>query len=94
MLTKLTALPNIGKAIAGDLLALGISSPDDFKGNDVLKIFNDLKAVMGHRHDPCVYYTLLSVKHFIDSGESLPWWKFTGKGKADLVLNMMYHDIS
>ena len=51
MLTKLTALPNIGKAIAGDLLALGISSPDDFKGNDVLKIFNDLKAVMGQRHD-------------------------------------------
>lgn len=88
MLTKLTALPNIGKAIAGDLLALGISSPDDFKGNDVLKIFNDLKAVMGQRHDPCVYYTLLSVKHFIDSGESLPWWEFTAKGKADLVLNM------
>ncbi len=51
MLTKLTALPNIGKAIAGDLLALGINSPDDFKGNDVLKIFNDLKAVMGQRHD-------------------------------------------
>jgi DNA transformation protein len=87
MLTKLTALPNIGKAIAGDLLALGIKSPDDFKGNDVLKIFNDLKAVMGHRHDPCVYYILLSVKHFIDSGESLPWWKFAAEGKAGLAMN-------
>ena len=87
MLTKLTALQNIGKAIAGDLLALGINSRDDFKGNDVLKIFNDLKAVMGHRHDPCVYYTLLSVKHFMDTGESLPWWKFTAQGKAELALN-------
>ena len=87
MLTKLTALPNIGKAIATDLLAIGIGSPDDFKRNDALKIFNDLKAVMGHRHDPCVYYTLLSVKHFIDTGESLPWWKFTAKGKANLALN-------
>ena len=87
MLTKLTALPNIGKAIANDLLAIGIGSPGDFKGKDALKIFNDLKAVMGHRHDPCVYYTLLSVKHFMDTGESLPWWKFTAKGKADLALN-------
>ena len=87
MLTKLTALPNIGKAIASDLHAIGICSPADIKGVDALNIFNDLKAVMGHRHDPCVYYTLLSVKHFMDTGESLPWWKFTAKGKADLALN-------
>ena len=87
MLTKLTALPNIGKAIAADLMAIGIGSPDDFKGKDALKIFNDLKSSMGHRHDPCVYYTLLSVKHFMDTGESLPWWKFTAKGKSDLASN-------
>jgi DNA transformation protein len=87
MLTKLTDLPNIGKAIATDLLAVGICSPDDLKGKDALEIFNDLKAAMGHRHDPCVYYTLLSVKHFMETGESLPWWKFTAKGKVDLALN-------
>ena len=87
MLTKLTDLPNIGKAIAADLFAVGIGSLDDLKGRDALDIFNDLKAVMGHRHDPCVYYTLLSVKHFMDTGESLPWWKFTAKGKAELALN-------
>jgi len=87
MLTELTTLPNIGKAIATDLLAIGIGSLDDFKGNDALKIFNDLKSVMGHRHDPCVYYTLLSVEHFLNTGESLPWWKFTAKGKADLTMN-------
>lgn len=87
MLTKLTALPNIGKAIASDLQAIGICSPVDIKDVDPLNIFNDLKAVMGHRHDPCVYYTLLSVKHFMDSGESFPRWKFTTKHKADLALN-------
>ena len=54
MLTELTALPNIGKAIATDLLAIGIGSHDDFKGKDALKIFDDLKAVMGHRHDVTV----------------------------------------
>ena len=87
MLKELIKLPNIGKAIATDLLAIGIGSPDDFNGSNALKIFNDLKAVMGPRHDPCVYYTLLSVEHFIQTGESLPWWKFTAKGKADLALN-------
>jgi DNA transformation protein len=86
MRTKLTDLPNIGKAMATDLMSIGIGSPDDFKGRDALQIFNDLKGVMGRRHDPCVYYTLLSVKHFTETGESLPWWKFTARGKADLTL--------
>jgi len=86
MLIKLTDLPNIGKAIATDLESIGISSPEDFVGCNPLKIFSDLKQVMGHRHDPCVYYTLLSVKHFMETGESLPWWQFTAKGKADLAL--------
>lgn len=47
----------------------------------------DLKAAMGPEHAPCVYYTQLSVKHFIETGDSLPWWKFTAKGKADLAMN-------
>jgi len=42
MLTKLTELPNIGNAIAADLMAIGICSPDDLKGRDSLKIFNEL----------------------------------------------------
>lgn len=87
MHAKLTALPNIGKAIATDLLAVGIACHDDLKEREPLEIFKELRSVMGHRHDPCVYYTLLSVKHFIDTGKSLPWWKFTAKGKADLSLN-------
>ena len=39
---------------------------------------------MGKRHDPCVYYTLLSVQHFGKTSESLPWWNFTEQGKIDL----------
>lgn len=85
MPSTLTDLPNIGKAIAADLSAIGIVSPGDFNGKDFLKIFHDLKPIMGHRHDPCLYYTLLSVKHYFLTGESLPWWKFTDQGKADLL---------
>lgn len=86
MLTKLTDLPNIGKAIAADLVSLGIDSSDDLKGLSPLEVFNDLKGVMGNRHDPCVYYTLLSIEHFMKTGESLPWWRFTAQGKVDLAM--------
>ncbi len=48
MLAQWTALPNIGKGIVRDLLA---------------------------------------VQHFTETAESLPWWKFAMKGKADLALN-------
>jgi DNA transformation protein len=85
MSTPLTDLPNIGKAIAADLASIGINSASDLVDRDPLTIFNALREPMGHRHDPCIYYTLLSVQHFLIEGECLPWWKFTIQGKADLA---------
>ena len=67
-MAKLTGLPNIGKAIAADLMSIGIVSPHDLEGGDPLKIFSDLAVRMGDRDDPCVYYMLLSVKHFLAAG--------------------------
>ena len=84
MLLMLTDLPNVGKTIALDLVSIGVNIPDDFRGREPMDMFNALKVPMGKRHDPCVYYTLLSVKHFLDTGERLPWWSFTARGKADL----------
>ena len=81
---RLEDLPNIGIHIAGDLRAIGITSPDELRLRVPLAVFNDLKQTMGHRHDPCVYYTLLSVEHFFATAESLPWWKFTAVGKPQL----------
>jgi len=43
--------------------------------------YRELATVMGQRHDPCVLYVLLAVKHFLEKGEALPWWLFTGQGK-------------
>jgi DNA transformation protein len=85
MSTPLTDLPNIGKAIAADLVSIGINSASDLVDHDSLAIFNGLRKPMGRRHDPCVYYTLLSVQHFLIEGDCLPWWKFTAQGKADLA---------
>ncbi len=79
--SRLEDLPNIGKAIAADLRALGIFSPEQLATHDPLATYQGLAAVMGKRLDPCVLYTLLAVAHFQKTGESLPWWHFTAQGK-------------
>jgi hypothetical protein len=78
---RLTDLPNIGKATASDLVAIGIRSPGQLAGRDPLAVFHELAAVMGQRHDPCVLYMLLSVKQFLNGGPALPWWAFTAEGR-------------
>jgi len=85
--TRLEDLPNIGKAIAADLRRIGILRPDQLAKREPIAIFRELSTVMGHRHDPCVLYTLIAVKHFLESGEALPWWNFTAEGKNLLKSN-------
>jgi Pathogenicity locus len=77
----LETLPNIGKAIAIDLRAIGIETSEQLSKQAPLTVYCSLAEQMGHRHDPCVLYTLLSVKHYLDFGEKLPWWNFTEQGK-------------
>ena len=78
---KLEDLPNLGKSIAADLRAIGILHPHQLAEREPLAIYNELSNVMGHRHDPCVLYTLISARHFLDTGDALPWWKFTEQGR-------------
>lgn len=78
---RLEDIPNIGKSIAGDLRSLGIHTPQELAKCDPLSTYNLLSDSMGKRHDPCVLYTLMAAKHFLESGESVAWWKFTQAGK-------------
>lgn len=77
----LEELPNIGKAIAADLRAVGIMEPRQLAELAPLSVYIRLAGVMAERHDPCVLYTLLAARHFLDSGEALPWWQFTDQGR-------------
>lgn len=78
-------VPNIGKAIAADLRNIGILQPEQLADRDPLATFVALSGVMGHRHDPCVLYTLIAARHFLQTGEALPWWRFTEQGKQLLA---------
>ena len=82
---KLEDIPNIGKSIASDLRAIGILQPQQLAKHDPFATYLALTERMGHRHDPCVLYTLMAARHFMASGESLPWWKFTEQGKKILA---------
>ena len=82
---RLEDIPYIGKSIASDLRAIGILHPQQLAKHDPFATYLALTDRMGHRHDPCVLYTLLAARHFMASGESIPWWKFTEQGKKLLA---------
>lgn len=88
---KLEDIPNIGKSIAGDLRSLGIHTPTELAKRDPLTTYLSLSDSMGKRHDPCVLYTLMAARHFLENGEAVPWWKFTGQGKQLLAAHIKVH---
>ena len=81
-LTKLTDLPNIGKA---DLIRLGIQMPHDLLGCNAYQMYDDLCRITRQKHDPCVIDVFLSIVDFINGGEPQDWWKFTAQRKAYLA---------
>ncbi len=84
-LSKLTDLPNIGKAGAADLQLLGIHQPADLLGRDPYQLYQQLCQLTGVRHDPCVIDVLLSVTRFIAGDEPQDWWHYTAERKQYLA---------
>jgi hypothetical protein len=79
---QLEDIPNIGPAIAADLRQLGIARPEQLAHRDPIQLYHDLEVITGERHDPCILYTLMAAVQFLETGRSVPWWKFTTAGKA------------
>ncbi|KQY81188.1 helix-hairpin-helix domain-containing protein [Pelomonas sp. Root1444] len=78
---RLTDIPNIGKAMAADLVGLGITTPADVKRMDPMKAYDRLRDAMGQRHDPCVLDTFMAAHDFMNGGPGQPWWHFTEQRK-------------
>ena len=85
--SKLTDLPNIGKASAGDLRLIGIDHPKDLIGQDAFEIYEQLCSLTGQRHDPCMIDIFMSAVHFVETGEAQPWWSFTKERKEKIAQN-------
>ena len=78
---RLTDIPNIGPAIAADLIGLGLTTPAHVKAMDPFETYDRLRDPMGHRHDPCVLDTFMAAHDFMNGGPARPWWYFTPQRK-------------
>ena len=78
-------LPNVGKAIAADLRALGIRAPSQLKRQDPYALYDRLNRVTGVRHDPCLLDTFIAVVRFVEGGPAKPWWAYTAERKRTLA---------
>ncbi|HEX4793462.1 MAG TPA: beta-propeller fold lactonase family protein [Humisphaera sp.] len=80
-IARLEDLPNIGPSIAQDLRLLKIKAPTDLLGRDPYQMYEDLCALTGHRHDPCLLDTFIAVTDFMSGAPAKPWWKYTAGRK-------------
>ena len=80
-LAHLEDLPNVGPATAADLHRIGVRHPRDLCGQDGYALYDTLCRKTGVRHDPCVIDVFLSITHFMNGGDALPWWSFTAQRK-------------
>jgi len=78
----LQELPNVGPAMAGDLLRLGITSRADLVGQDPDTLYARLCQMDGVRHDPCVLDTVTAVVSYANGEPAQPWWFFSQQRKA------------
>jgi hypothetical protein len=83
--SRLDALPNIGKTIAADLRLIGIAHPKKLIGMDPFAMYEDLCAKTGRRQDPCVIDVFMSAVNFMEGGTPLPWWSFSRNRKEQMA---------
>ena len=77
LLAPLTAIPNVGPAVARRLLALGVTDPKDLRGADPEDLFERSAASAGHPEDPCLLDTFTAAVAFAETGDDRPWWAFS-----------------
>lgn len=84
--SNLESLPNIGQAMSKDLNLLGIKHPQQLIGKNAYQLHNRLCGLKNATVDPCVIDVFLSVIHYMEGGEALPWWNFTEERKKNPVI--------
>lgn len=82
--SQLEELPNIGKKIGKDLRLIGINHPQELIGKDEFQLYHLLCDKKAQCVDHCVIDVFMSVIHYMEGGESQPWWAFTEKRKQIL----------
>jgi len=82
VVSRLCRIPNVGPAMAEDLLRLGIESLEDARGRDPDALYEELCALEGVRHDPCVRDVFAAVLDFAHGAPAQPWWIYSRERKS------------
>jgi len=77
MASPLTAIPNVGPAVAAALERVGITEPNDLCGRDPQELFDRFGELDGRPHDPCLLDTFVAAVSFAEEGPARPWWELS-----------------
>jgi predicted flap endonuclease-1-like 5' DNA nuclease len=85
-LVRLQTIPNVGPAVADDLVRLGIRSLDELAKQDPDEMYERLCELDGKRHDPCVRDVFAAITDYARGGEAKPWWEYSRlRKRAELM---------
>ncbi len=78
----LCGVPNVGPAIAQDLLRLGIRRVENLAGANPDELYQELCRLEGRRVDICVRDVFAAAVDYADGKPSKPWWEYSRARKA------------
>ena len=79
--SKMSDLPNIGKAISADLERIGLTHPKQLIGKNAYELYRQHCSKLGCKQDHCIIDVFLSAISYMEGGDSQPWWHFTKERK-------------
>ncbi|MEO3868286.1 helix-hairpin-helix domain-containing protein [Nonomuraea sp. B12E4] len=79
--SDLTELVNVGAAVARYFARVGITHVSRLAGKDPVDLYDEMCAVDGRRHDPCLLDTVMSAVDQAEGHPARPWWHYTAQRK-------------
>ena len=77
-LKEFQKIPGVGKSIANDFWALGLTSIADLKGQSAEKLYEDLQQMAGQKICRCMLYVFRCAIYYaseeLHEPDKLKWW--------------------
>lgn len=87
-IAQFSEIINIGDAMSGDFVRLGIATPQALIGRDPLELYRQVCTVDKSFHDPCVLDVFMATIDFMNGNPPRLWWTFTAERKERFTSNV------
>ena len=82
VIKELMMIPNVGKAVADDLVRIGMTSKAKIAKQDPHKLYARLNKLDGITHDICMMDTFCAVVDYCNGKPAKPWWHYSRLRKS------------